>query len=368
MKSLDGSRGHSPLAPSSAARWVKCPGSVPLSAQFPDTDGEEAKEGDAAHWLASEWLRKGVMPPDIVAPNGVVIDEEMREHVAGYVAFIRAEAGGNLTLALEERIEIPAIHPDCFGTPDATWTVPRVLHIVDFKYGHGYVEAFENWQMLAYAARDLPEDWVVAIAIYQPRSYHRDGPIRRWRYPAGELETYVASLRSAAHEAMGNNPATVVGPHCKHCPARHVCKALQASALDALETVSDATPAELTPLALSVELKLLRRAEADISARLAGLEAQAMAAIQSGTLVPGWAIEHTTGREEWTVPAAQIFSLGTIAGVNLAKDPQPITPAQARKAGIDADMVAQFCQRKPGTAKLAPLDVNAARKAFGGKS
>ena len=91
-----------------------------------------------------------------------------------------------------------------------------------------------------------------------------------------------------------------------------------------------------------------------------------MSAIQGGALVPGWAIEHTAGREEWTVPPAQVFSLGVIAGVSLAKDPQPITPAQARKAWIDASMVAQFCQRKPGAAKLVPLDVNAARKAFGG--
>lgn len=360
------SSGHSRLAPSSAARWVKCPGSVPLSEQYPDESGDAAVEGEAAHWLAGQWLLRGVAPTDTVAPNGVVIDAEMREYVEGYVQFIRTEAGPNLTLAIEERIEVPAVHPECYGTPDATWTTNRVLHLADFKYGHGYVDAFENWQMLAYAARDLPDDWVVSIVIYQPRSYHRDGPVRRWRVLAGDLEGYVRSLRASAHEALGNNPATVVGPHCKHCPARHACKALQASALDAVESLSDATPVELPPAALSYELKLLRRASDDISARLAGLEAQAMSAIQGGALVPGWAIEHTAGREEWTVPPAQVFSLGVIAGVSLAKDPQPITPAQARKAGIDASMVAQFCQRKPGAAKLVPLDVNAARKAFGG--
>ena len=83
---------HSQLAPSSAFRWVRCPGSVSLSAQYPDTGGIEADEGDAAHWLAAETFKRDpeARPVDgETAPNGVTVTDEMREGVALYVNDLR---------------------------------------------------------------------------------------------------------------------------------------------------------------------------------------------------------------------------------------------------------------------------------------
>ena len=91
-----------------------------------------------------------------------------------------------------------------------------------------------------------------------------------------------------------------------------------------------------------------------------------MALIQGGKSVPGWSIDHTVGREEWSKPASEVFALGQLFGVDLARPAEPITPAQARKAGVDATVISAYAKRKAGTAKLIKVDTTAARKAFGG--
>jgi hypothetical protein len=53
-------------------------------------------------------------------------------------------------------------------------------------------------------------------------------------------------------------------------------------------------------------------------------------------------------------------------GVSLAKKPEPVTPKQARDAGVPADLVASYSRRKTGAAKLAPLTTADAQRVFGG--
>ena len=48
---------HSKLSPSSAHRWMACPGSVRLEAQFPDESSPYAKEGTTAHELVESMMR-----------------------------------------------------------------------------------------------------------------------------------------------------------------------------------------------------------------------------------------------------------------------------------------------------------------------
>ena len=362
---------HARLSFSGAGRWVPCPGSAILCEQYPETETSEAAEqGTKAAALAAQILTTGEVKPDI--------DLEMFGNLKPYLDSVlpgQLFPGG---LHVEETIFAGSIHAHCSGTPDAWALHPesKTAYIWDLKYGYGHVEVYENWQLLAEASAVLdiidgdyePHLWRFVLRIVQPRAYHRDGPVRTWTISVGELTRYVRKIREAAEEAMGNNPRTIVGPQCGHCSARHACKALQVAALDARDMADDATPFELPPEGLALEMRLLRRGQALLKARLSGLEAQTVATIRKGVSVPGFAIEHGEGRLNWTKPAAEVLALGALMGVDLSKPTEKalITPTQAKAAGLDAAIVAAYAERTPGEAKLVELDTRASKRAFGG--
>lgn len=361
--------GHSPLSPSSSHRWVNCPGSVLLSQQYPEMPMSAGAEGTAVHWFAAEAIRSGVAPKDAVSPNGVTLSDEMREHGKDFAALVHAFQPD---VYVEEQVTVLTVHDQCFGTCDAFVLdyVRRSVRIWDFKYGHGFVDVFENPQMLLYAAGIWEligggADWTFDLCIFQPRSYHRDGPERHWVINTAVLREHLRHIKVSAEAAISNNPPTNAGVWCKHCPARHVCPALQTAGLDACDVANDATPLELPAGALALELTTLTRAQAVLEARLAGLTAQAESTIKAGNVVPGWGIEHSAGREEWSKPIEEVQMLGKLYGVELLQPPKPVTPAQARKAGIPAQLFASYSARKAGSAKLVPVTTKDARRVFG---
>jgi hypothetical protein len=87
--------------------------------------------------------------------------------------------------------------------------------------------------------------------------------------------------------------------------------------------------------------------------------------VRSGKQGTGWALEQSYGREKWTQPVEDVIALGTVLGVDLAAPTAAITPPQARKLGIDADVIAAYSTKPPGELKLVPQSDKAALKAFG---
>ena len=182
---------HSIIAPSSASRWGACPGSAVLEAGYPDNPEHEEsrKEGNASHWVASSVLTDGARPQDFVgltAFNGIIIDDVMVDAAMVYVAAVLAVSGE--VLKVEQAVQIARINAACFGTPDSWYydAVQGILHIFDYKYGWGVVEAFENKQGVCYYAGiidelGIPDEHLrVHIHIIQPRPYHWGGPVRTW--------------------------------------------------------------------------------------------------------------------------------------------------------------------------------------------
>ena len=186
---------HSPLAPSSASRRVACPGSRSLEALYPQTPTPQTLEGEAAHWVAACTIQNSAWEIPAVSPTGVDITDEMIEGAQLYAGFV----GYYSDIRIEQPISISIIHPDCWGTPDAWRFSDGVLNIYDYKFGHGFVEVYENWQMIEYAAGILHELGIdglqdqhvtVAMHIIQPRSFHPDGQIRSWTVKASDLRPY----------------------------------------------------------------------------------------------------------------------------------------------------------------------------------
>ena len=376
---------HARLAPSSAERWVECPGSVVMQERYPqDEESEASREGTASHWVASETLlncQKGDPRQDYLnetSPNGVIITEEMIEGAEVYVDDVLetiAKYNGNLSdLHIEERVDISRIHDDNWGTPDCWWfdKIKGVLHVWDYKYGHRIVHPYDNWQMVEYVlgvlAQLFPDtnepEIMLNIKIVQPRSYHHEGSVRLWQVRPDLLRANVNLLQAAAVEALGEDPSTKSGEWCRDCTGRHVCRTHQQSAMCAVDIIGDLSADELPPEAMGTELLTLRRAAKAVEYRLTALEAQALETIRSGKLIAGWAVEQGKGRQKWDKPKAEVFALGDLMDVELRKDPEPITPKQAIKGGIDAAVIQAYSTVPLTGLKLVPDDGSKAKRVF----
>lgn len=368
---------HAPLPPSKAARWAgqMCTASPVMELRYTDEPSQDAEEGRAAHWVATEMLAGKTVNVGTPAPNGLVVDEEMIEAATTYVDDVWSVLTVNPGAMphIEETERAPGIHPDNWGTPDLWWYSHPRLVIWDFKYGHRFVDAFENWQLLDYLACVLSRPEFVGVdrrnldielRVVQPRNYHPAGPVRSWKVDAVRMAQAFARLTDAANEATAD-PKTRVGVECRDCSARHVCATLHNAADGVADLAGGPVAMELPPDALGVELRYLKRAEAMLSARITGLEAQAMSVIRDGKSVPFFTLASGGAREKWTVPVTEIIAMGELMGVKLAKPDTSLTPAQARNAGLDAAVVKAYSERPPGALKLIPADTMQARKVFG---
>jgi hypothetical protein len=382
---------HAFLAPSAAGRWVLCPGSALMESRYPEAgDKAAAAEGTAAHWCMQQ-LFDGWAPDTLLSDGktetGHPVTREMVQGALLLVDDVRAVAVTAPqdvgSIVVEQRVAIPRVHPSAnWGTPDVRLWVPdpftgtTTLYLWDFKYGHKVVDAFENWQLLDYAAgvldemRHIPEDRItVVMRVVQPRSYHRDGPIREWRIRASDLAQYVFRLSMAADEATQPQPECRPQPDaCENCTARHACDALQRAAYRGMDLAAQAQGHELSPFALGLEMRYLAEASALMNARLTGLKAQAEGLRLRGEAIPHWRAEPTASREVWTKPEGEVIALGALLGAKLAKPAEAITPTQARaefkRVGLDPVVIGAYAVRASGGLKLVPDDGSEARKVF----
>lgn len=350
-------------SPSTANRWMRCAGSVLLSEPYlkQQTEPDEAAlEGEAAHFVAEKLIREGILL-DIgeACPNGITVDEEMREAAKEYAAAVPSGA------QVEVRVSLDKISYGMKGIIDAVYTDGQHLHVYDYKYGHRKVEEFENWQLLT-ETLGLPLEGVTQISfhIVQPRCYQADA-VRTWTISIQEYMTaYVPSILKQASIVGARSKFTQTGDHCRYCPAAHACPTLGAVAGEVAERTKEADARELTPAALARELNALHRSKERLEARLLGLEQQAEQAIRAGTPVPGYTLSPKAGRPEWTVPHATVIRLAKLSGLDVSKPPAALTPSQAIKAGLSTTLVDTLSRRKDTGVKLTKVDLNQIRKAF----
>lgn len=348
---------HAPLPPSSAHMWVVCHGWRRMNGagSLLDEDQTAAEEGTAAHWIAQRELAGLPTALGATAPNGVAITEEMAD---GAILYADAIGPERASLRVESRVTIPYVHPDNWGTPDAWRLHGNVIDVWDYKFGHRYVDAFENWQMLDYTAGiigalQLPPEantMPVRLTIVQPRCYVA-ATVRMWTITVADVVRYADTLHAAA--AANSDPASqcTTGPHCRDCKARHVCQAHLYSGGACVELSGESVPVNITPAALGRQLALVRSAMDRLKSIESGLTTHGLALARDGARVPGFALKQGLGRQRWARPVDEVVALGAMMGVDVAK-PGAMTPAQSIKAGLPAELVQAYSETPLGAVTL----------------
>lgn len=348
---------HAPVAPSALPMIAACAAYLRMATPYAnDPSTEEQLEGDAAHWVALQYAQGFNVPVGGHAPNGITVTDEM---IRGGILW-RDHVGPNSIC--EMPVQITAIHDmDCYGTPDNwSWDPVRgLIRAPDYKFGHSYVDAERNYQLIAYAAgiADLigidghdAQNTYVEMGIVQPRYYHAE-PIRTWTVPLAELRAEIQWLRMRVEEAQRPDAAATTGAHCKLCPARHECTALQRVTGSLVDFSGSVERANLPNDVIGNELTLVADSIQRLEARHTGLEAQIESRIRAGQFVQGYKIESKAGNLAWTIPATEVAALDA----RLLKDPQQpqiLTPTQGIAAGVDGTVIGKYAKRPPGTMKL----------------
>ena len=263
---------HAKLSPSGAHRWMRCPGSVVLEAQYPDRGSVYAREGSAAHELAAlilETVAESAQPyvgkkiefmdgdEEVVWP----ITQDMADHVDDYVKLVREKAEGK-TLLVERKVPIGHITGEegATGTSDAIIldTAGKTIEVIDLKYGMGvkvFAEGNEQAQMYALGALEeygiVGDFEQVVMTIHQPRLNHVS---EHW-LTVEELQDFAARVRASAsdiglaveqldRDLETGSPYEWLQPgekQCKFCSAKATCPALRVEITEVVGGSSAAT-------------------------------------------------------------------------------------------------------------------------------
>lgn len=360
---------YSKLPPASAARRVVCPGSRVLEEKYTiDKDSPSAIEGKLAHEIAAACIRN---PYDSIRDSYSNYTNEMIDGAILYKTeifnYLHNTNTHHSALRIEEILDISIIHPECSGVPDCWFFKEGVLYLFEYKFGHTYVEVFENWQLIEYAAgiSNLLEACnEVEFVIIQPRGFHRNGQVRRWRVSISTLQPLFKRLRETEELAFQDIAICVASDQCNQCQARHVCPTLQQAALRAVDATYLNIPHNLNAVDLGYQMRYLTQALHLIEARLTGLKEETEIRIKRGEMVPGYMLDSQFERMQWRVDAKEIIALGEMLDINLAKSQTVVTPKQALKLGVPKELLDTYVEFVPSKMRLVEIKDELSRKLF----
>lgn len=349
--------------PSGSAVWLACPMGLTMQNRYGNRypAGAAAEEGTAAHWVLEQTLASLYDELPGVAPSGVAITEDMKAHALGAVDYADS-LGGEILSEKRLVMKLPNT-PNVVGTADIIVLPPdgKTVHVIDYKYGYTHVPA-DSPQLKIYgvAARQEFQREAVHLHVIQPRDYTVK-PIRTHHFTPAEQNDFCAQVTMALKLAASPKPVAIPGSHCNRCPGRGQCAAVRDWSMVEEHAGSDA---QLSPEAVAAELYLARRQAELAAARVKGLEDEASHVLRTGGLVPGWSMQSKPGREQWTdeqpvLSLAEGFGLLDTVSVR-----RLITPNQAIKAGLPAELVRMHTTRPQGEAKLVPTGETLAARVF----
>ncbi len=329
---------HADLSPSSADRWMNCPGSVALCAQMPKPpQSEHAAEGEVAHEILEKSLKNPkYLPFDQVGNviRGVEVTEEMAEAVTFARDTILQELQKGGELLVEQRVDM---FPGIFGTLDAAVIRPyKEIVVIDFKYGKGViVSATDNPQLLLYALPLSREYEVeqVKLVIIQPRT---EGQVNTWTASCEYLNTFASEVERKIALTKEQGALVSAGSWCKWCWAKAICPSLRQDIRDHLPAIpqKDIIFPDATALPIEVVKNVLDYKDR-IDSWLDAIAKYAQDYLEAGGSIPGWELGKKRANRKWVDETQTISALSDL-GDKIFSEPKLLTPAQMEKiAGKD---------------------------------
>jgi len=393
---------HAILSPSGSEKWVNCAGSARMEQIFKkeETPSRYAAEGTAAHFLASEilsgnvWIDCGAVIE--VTNKGrcffdsaeqeleeeeqiefeIEVDDEMVEHIVGYVGKILEFNGPDGVLDVEQRFDISEItgEPEAEGTSDAVIVRGTELQVHDLKYGRKEVRAIENKQLILYAFaallyyRAMYEIDSILLVIHQPRVNSEPDV---WQITVDELVERIESIKIAAEVSRSLLSVEQIaeielyltpGEHCSrnYCKAQAFCPALATLAEEFNRT--DIESLESIEL-LSEHAKKAPIVSGWIDAVNALLEKRIL---EEGVEVPGFkAVQGKMGNRDWrdVKEVEQVLTQSMKLKHEVVYDRKVKSPTALEKHFKAGDIgpkqwpkIVEMITRAEGKLKVAPED------------
>lgn len=370
---------HSDLGPSSADRWINCPGSVLLCKTLPERESRFAAEGTAAHTL-SQWCREKNLPASrfkgiIIKTGGFEfpVDQAFADGVQEFVDYVNqyeGDAGYELRVTYEKWVK------GGFGTLDDARLRDLFCALTDLKFGKGVqVFAKENAQLKLYGLgvyndfKHLYDFDKFVLTVHQPRLDHVD----EWETNIKDtLEWAEDVVRPAAVLAMKPGAPFKAGKWCMFCKAKLTCRTRAESIFtDVVGEFEDLDEAVDKAMVLgdkdarrgglefmeNDELARVGTVVDIIAAWCKDIKAALMQKIQHGEEVGDWKLVEGRSRRKWNADDNTMAALLAMEGVDEDDiwKKKLITPPKAEQIlGKKHEYFKEYVNKPQGKPVLVP--------------
>lgn len=349
---------------SSLARYMACGGFAYMKNLPKQEAGTPAQEGTAAGEMLQRKLE--AKNPDLIvegaASNGYKFDSDMAFYTSHVAREILEIAVGDVLC--EQRVDWTTTSGIVIqGQYDIMFRDARGdLHVHDLKYGWGIVEAFENWQLLAYSIgvllrtknEQLPKR--VYLTIHQPRPHHEDGPVRTWMLDVGEIWLYHSKINETCSRIAAGEAELVSSSKCRYCPAAQKdCPSFNRAFYNSVDVaLRDFKQDELQAQDIASQLELLERVQEIFKIKKESLEQLAVSRMVAGEMIPGYATMANYGDRKWkSFVTPEAFEVMT--GKRIVVE-EMLSPAKVEKLGVPKDLIATLVDRPFIGQKLKRID------------
>ena len=319
---------HAPFAPSSAKRWINCPGSFALGLQRPEPpDSDYSAEGTRLHTVASDQLSGNTD-----APVPALADLDFLRPYLDY-------ATARMALADAYSVEETVHHSDMlFGTPDLLLLFRRddLLEVVDLKCGAGIlVDPMDNEQMLTYAYMTLAKilrdtgkhPAHVRLTVAQPPD--TEDQIKIWDTTAARVFEHGVRAEAAIAAALAGGADIVAGDWCRFCKAKTYCPVLRGEVVEALGAAG--MPKGMTLQTVALWLDRADRLDEWITALRETAHKAASECVALGKPgVPGYVLKPKRATRVWT-SEEDVLIFARRRRIKIWQD-KLMSPAMAEKA------------------------------------